>query len=199
MSKSTAYRVDDVTIVLTRREPPHVMITARGTVPTQGWSNAELVPFVYLVPPADGIQEFCFVAEPPTEIVPQVLTPIVATYTIDPLSEQGVGTSPQGVGTSPLWVRGVRVHASSNTKEALIGEVPGDRRVFVKGTLTDEGIECQALQAQNGELYTLVGDLKDFQVGDTVYVLGTIVPISFCMQGITIAVDWISKDAPKCR
>jgi hypothetical protein len=199
MTKSIVYRVDDVTIVLTKREPPHVMITARGTVPTQGWSNAELIPYLYLVPPADGIQAFCFVAEPPTGIVAQVLTPIVATYTIDPLSEQGVGTSPQGVGTSPVWVRGVRVHASSNTKEALVGEVPSGGRVFVKGTLTDEGIECQALHTENGELFTLVGDLEGFKVGDSVYVLGTIVPISFCMQGITIAVDWISKDAPKCR
>lgn len=113
------------------------------------------------------------------------------------------GTSPQGFGTSPfstspLWVRGIRVHASSNKKEILVGQLPGEGRVFVKGSLTDEGSKCQALQSQSGELYTLVGDLKDFKVGDTVYVLGTIVPVSFCMQGTTIAIDWISKHAPRC-
>jgi tetratricopeptide (TPR) repeat protein len=196
MSKSLVSRVDNVAILLTMRQPPHLIVTARGTVPTEGWRNAELLPYVYIEPPADGIQDFCFVAEPPTEFVAQVLTPIEATYTIDPLSARGVGISLQGVGTSPLWVRGVRVHASSNAKEAFVDEVPGGGRVFVKGTLTDEGVECQALRAQSGELYTLAGDLKDFEVGDPVYVLGTVVPISFCMQGTTIAVDWIGKEAP---
>lgn len=64
----------------------------------------------------------------------------------------------------------------------------GDRKVCVKGTLTDEGVECEALRAEGGQLYTVVGDLNDFKVGDMVYVLGTVVSVSFCMQGITIAV-----------
>ena len=86
-------------------------------------------------------------------------------------------------------MRGIRVHASSNMKEIPVSQLPGEGRVFVKGTLTDEGIECQVLQSESGESYTLVGDLKDFKVGDMVYVLGTIVPVSVCMQGTTIAID----------
>lgn len=227
MNKKLIYRVDEVTFLLTRRQPPQIIVTVHGTVPTSGWRNPELIPYVYLVPPADGFQDFCFVAKPPAEIAAPALTPIEATYTIDPLSPHGVGTSPQGVGTSPqdvgaspqgfgtsplgvgtspvrpspLWVRGIRVHASSNMKEIPIGQMPGEGRVFVKGTLTDEGVECQTLRTESDELYTLAGDLqeKGFKVGDTVYVLGTIVPISFCMQGTTITIDWIGKEPSLCR
>jgi len=200
MNKKTVYQVNRVTVSLSQSNPQRLSITARGVVPTPGWRQPELIPYVYITPPADGILDFNFIAEPPDETVGQVLSPIVATFpTADsPISARGVGTSPQGLGTSPMWVRGVRIHASENTKEALVGEGPKEGRVFVKGTLTDESIECQALRDQNDELYTLVGDLKGLKIGDTVYVLGAIVPISFCSQGITIAVDWMSKNAPKC-
>ena len=200
MNKKTVYRIDRVTVSRSKGDRPGLSITSHGVVPTPGWSQPELIPYVYIVPPADGILDFNFIAEPPDETVGQVLTSIVATYPIEDSasSAQGIGTSPLGFGTSPVWVRGVRVHASDNTKEALIDEGSKGGKAFVKGTLTNEGIECQVLRGQNDELYTLVGDLKGFKVGDTVYVLGAVVPISFCTQGITIAVDWISKDAPRC-
>ncbi len=71
--------------------------------------------------------------------------------------------------------------------------------ICIKGVLTDEGVECQALRTDDNELYTLVGDqVKDFKLGDKVYVSGTLAEVSFCMQGKTIAVSWISKDIPKC-
>jgi len=182
MRRSVVYRVDEVMATLLKSNPPQLNITAHGMVPTSGWRKPELVPYVYIMPPVDRIWDFVFIAEPPTEIVSQVLTPIVATYTMENTE-----------------VRGIRVHASSNMKEVLIGETPGEgRKVYVKGILTNEGIECQALRADSGELYTLVGDLQGFKIGDTVYVLGAIVLISVCMQGITIAVDQISKSASKC-
>ena len=69
--------------------------------------------------------------------------------------------------------------------------------VCVKGTLTDEGVECQAFRGTDGELYTLMGDLKEFQNGDEVVVCGTIAGVSFCMQGTTINVSWIGKEVPR--
>ncbi len=60
--------------------------------------------------------------------------------------------------------------------------------VIVKGRLTDEGVECQTLRANNGELYTLTGNLRRFKVGDKVRVVGEVVDISFCMQGTTLSV-----------
>jgi hypothetical protein len=73
----------------------------------------------------------------------------------------------------------------------------GTGTLCVKGTLTDEGVECQAFRSTDGELYTLVGDLNGFQNGDQVVVCGTIAGTSFCMQGTTINVSWIGKEAPK--
>ena len=63
--------------------------------------------------------------------------------------------------------------------------------VCVEGRLTGEGVECQALRTDDGELYTLVGDLGEFRPGDEVSVCGTIPAFSVCMQGTTIAVKRI--------
>jgi len=185
MPKSKIYRVDAVQLTVLESYPPKIRIKAYGLVPTGGWSAPELIPYVYIIPPVDGIQDFDFAAQPPPDAAIQVLRPIEASHVIE--------------NTAPSWLRGVRVHASSNNKEALLGEDAGKpRTVCIKGTLTDEGIECQALRTEDGELYTLVGDLRGFSKGDTVYVSGTIAQVSFCMQGITIAVQWISDKPPKC-
>jgi hypothetical protein len=71
--------------------------------------------------------------------------------------------------------------------------------ICIKGVLTDEGIECQALRTDDNELYTLIVDkINDFQNGERVYVCGTLAEASFCTQGKTIVVSWISSDIPKC-
>jgi hypothetical protein len=72
-------------------------------------------------------------------------------------------------------------------------------QIYVKGILTDEGVECQALRSDDNQLYTLVGDLNGFTVGDTVYVLGTTVDISICMQGVTIKIESITSTPPKAK
>ena len=64
----------------------------------------------------------------------------------------------------------------------------------VRGTLTTEGVECQALRATSGQLYTLIGDLRGFKAGDRVIVVGTDVEISFCMQGTTLSIVSIAAD-----
>jgi hypothetical protein len=60
-------------------------------------------------------------------------------------------------------------------------------------------VECQAFRGDTGDLYALIGDLKDFQNGDQVVVCGTIAEVSFWMQGTTISVSWIGKEAPKAK
>jgi hypothetical protein len=59
--------------------------------------------------------------------------------------------------------------------------------VTVTGTLTREGVECAALRADSGRLYTLTTRGR-FQPGDRVRVTGTIAQVSFCQQGTTIQV-----------
>lgn len=66
--------------------------------------------------------------------------------------------------------------------------------INVRGTLTDEGVECQALRGDDGELYTLTGDLSGFETGDRVKVRGTVAEISICQQGTTIEVQSIKDD-----
>jgi hypothetical protein len=67
---------------------------------------------------------------------------------------------------------------------------PGETRVT--GTLTAEGIECVAMQGDDGQLYTLAGNTMPFQPGDRVAVEGRIAEVSFCMQGVTIEVSAIA-------
>jgi len=67
------------------------------------------------------------------------------------------------------------------------------------GVLTDEGVECQAFRSNEGELFTLLGDLGGFSVGDKVVVCGTIAEISPCMQGTTLVISYIGKKAPKAK
>ena len=68
-----------------------------------------------------------------------------------------------------------------------------------KGELTDEGVECQAFRSEEGELFTLIGDLAGYKNGDRVVVCGTIAEISFCMQGTTLVISYIGKKTPKAK
>jgi hypothetical protein len=68
---------------------------------------------------------------------------------------------------------------------------PGSITVF--GTITDEGIECQALRDPSGQLYTLTGNVGRFFEGETVRVKGRIAEFSFCQQGTTIDVRSIEE------
>ncbi|MCB1486059.1 MAG: hypothetical protein KDJ88_01225 [Bauldia sp.] len=67
--------------------------------------------------------------------------------------------------------------------------VPAADVVTVTGTLSKEGVTCQALRGDDGTLYTLAGgDLSHFHPGDRVTVAGTETEASICMQGTTLAV-----------
>lgn len=70
--------------------------------------------------------------------------------------------------------------------------------VCAKGVLA-QGIECPLLTDKSGEkVYSLMGDLRGFKMGDEVCVAGPIADISFCMEGFpTLVVSWIGKEC-KC-
>ena len=74
------------------------------------------------------------------------------------------------------------------------GRGKGGKPIHVRGILTGEGVECQAMRTANGQLYTLTGDLGGFKTGDKVRVKGEIAQVSTCQQGITIAVEKIQED-----
>lgn len=105
--------VTSVDLSLVKTKPPQIHIVTHGTVPTSGWKHPRLSPWFYIQPPADGIQDFDFVADAPTGIVRPMITPIVGEATIprDPADYWGPGKE----------LCGVRIHARSNTKETTFG------------------------------------------------------------------------------
>jgi hypothetical protein len=75
-------------------------------------------------------------------------------------------------------------------------QTAASKSVTVIGTLTDEGVECQAMREdKTNKLYTLIPreKLSGFNNGDHVKVEGTIAEVSFCQQGTTINISSISK------
>jgi hypothetical protein len=97
--------VKDVQLKILKSNPPQLSIFATGKVSTPGWSKAELVPFMYIDPPLDGIYDFTFMAIRPEDIVPQVISPIEAGYIMKPLSDT---------------IKGVRVLAKENNVVAML-------------------------------------------------------------------------------
>ena len=81
-----------------------LVVFARGTVPTSGWTSPRLAPRVYIMPPADGVWEFDFYADPPAGIVLEVIQPIFAAATV----------------SAPAWCTGVRILAQTNSIAATI-------------------------------------------------------------------------------
>ncbi|MBW4420649.1 MAG: hypothetical protein KME13_15670 [Myxacorys californica WJT36-NPBG1] len=82
--------VTAVNLTLLESHPPQLQIIARGTVPSTGWTNPQLIPLVYVQAPPDCIYDFEFVATPPTDPAAQVITPIVAKYRFPAQGLRGV-------------------------------------------------------------------------------------------------------------
>lgn len=99
---AVVYSVDSVS--LTNSGPNDLLIVAEGIVTSEGWTNPRLMSYVYIQPPPDGIWDFVFGADPPSEISNPMPTPI---------------TAKQVVMNVPDSFKGVRVHAATNSMVAL--------------------------------------------------------------------------------
>jgi hypothetical protein len=73
---------------------------------------------------------------------------------------------------------------------SILPEQPGNPPI--EGTLTNEGVECPALRANDGKLYTLTGSLNGLKPRDRVCVVPNYIDMTYCLQGTTAHVDWIS-------
>lgn len=109
--------VESACFHINKRNPPQLAVRAIGQVNTSGWKGGELAPWIYVVQPADGIQDFEFIAIPPTGIVLEVITPIEGMV----------------CGQMQDWMKGVRIHAATNHIEVLFG----DKASSVKGRFLD--------------------------------------------------------------
>lgn len=122
-------RIYDVTLVevdFTFTDGDHaplLKVFAKGRVNTGGWSNPELGVWSYVTAPADGVLDLDFLATPPPE------------GTIVTMGFNHVSTAK--LLPVPTWVRGVRIHASTNHIEAMLPEAvqrPSSLEVTVTNT-----------------------------------------------------------------
>lgn len=98
MAKKEIFQIDSVSVSVLSKTL--IQISVKGKASSKKWTAPDLKSFVYVHNPIDSIQDYSFLAEPPTGIVPQMLTDISVTKTL-PLK---------------AWMLGVRIHATSNTK-----------------------------------------------------------------------------------
>lgn len=102
--------VTDVQLSIMDSNPRKIDGIASGNASTPGWKDAHLSRVHYVTPPADGIQDFNFLATPPAGIVSDVVTPISAKYRIE---------------QEPHWLKGVRIHAATNSMVAPLDAAAG--------------------------------------------------------------------------
>jgi hypothetical protein len=98
------YSVQSVYFHINKSNPPQLVVSAAGQVNSSGWSNGKLIPWIYIDQPADGIQDFDFVATAPSGMVLWVISPIGG----------------EGIIELENWMKGVRVHTASNKSEIML-------------------------------------------------------------------------------
>lgn len=99
--QAQVHSVESIFYNINKKNPPEVVICAIGEVPTSGWTNGKLTPWMYVVPPEDGIQDFSFIANAPLDISLSVITPITGGITW----------------VQSDWMKGIRIHSSTNSIE----------------------------------------------------------------------------------
>lgn len=87
-----------------------------------------------------------------------------------------------------------RIIAQSRPIRVSGGGMEDNERLSITGELLRANATCPRLAGDNGRVYTLAGDLDDFEPGDRVRVSGEVAEVSNCQQGTTIVVDRI-RDA----
>lgn len=93
-------------VTVAKTSPNSITVTVKAMAPTPGYSHFRLKPVTYIQAPPDGIYDLTAVGVPPGGIVAQVLSPVSFTYAWQ---------------TYPGELKGVRVHALSNSATAKLG------------------------------------------------------------------------------
>lgn len=150
MSLSKIYAIDSVDLAIIKANPPKLIVVASGRTSSTGWTGGVLVPYVYITPPADGVQEFDVVAAAPEpgSITLPVLTPLRIEHLADPMDLANYW----GAG-SPL--HGVRCHAVANCKTATF-----DAREGMKQVLTLEASDLDTYSPIPAGGPSFAGDVK---------------------------------------
>ena len=92
-------KILSVEIGFEKSDPPNLVVTVVGEVPTGGYTKPILLRAVYAMPPADGIQDYFLLATPPNGIAAQVISKVTAADTWKRFDDK-----------AEKWLKGVRVH-----------------------------------------------------------------------------------------
>jgi len=95
--------VSSIDLTLEKGSVPRGIIKAKGKVTTAGHTNPRLLQVLYVMPPADGIQDFEFYVDPP--LPSTVVAQVIADIETPPLRLEHI----------PPWMKGVRVRAQTNS------------------------------------------------------------------------------------
>jgi hypothetical protein len=95
-------KIVDVKYFEQESDPPNLVVTVTGEVPTAGYQHPTLRRATYVAPPADGVQEYFLEATPPAGNAPQVISRVKATNTW------------KGVGINTSWLKGIRVYGAGD-------------------------------------------------------------------------------------
>lgn len=106
--------VTNVDLHLMKSHPPKIAVWAEGKVASSGWRDASLDAWRYIAPPADGIQDFDFTAEPPAGSALAVVRPISAEALLENVSIENYWGPSRALA-------GVRVHAQDGAKVVMLG------------------------------------------------------------------------------
>jgi hypothetical protein len=101
------YEVTAVDAFFNKTRPVEFVVTAEGTTRTGGYTNPRLERVIYVTVPVDGIQDYDFVATPPSGVSTDQITPIAA---------EDIWEDP------PSWVRGARVRSETNSMERVVSK-----------------------------------------------------------------------------
>lgn len=74
--------VSDIQVSLVDSNPPLLFIKVTGIVPSEGWSEPQLIPFQYFAPPQNGMYDFTFMAKSPLGFAEDKQTSITAQTTM---------------------------------------------------------------------------------------------------------------------
>ncbi len=126
--KQIVKKIVKVDYAIEESNPPNLVVTVVGQVPTAGYTNVELVRVIYVTQPADGIQDYILFAVPPTDPVPQVISEVKATNTWKGYREEvlkGIRIHGTDDGVAVMAIKDTNVQ----TKEAILsweGEYAAD-------------------------------------------------------------------------
>lgn len=141
-------------------------VSAKGQVPTGGYTDPLLSPVVYFIPPSDGIQDYYLTA----------LKPSLATQVISEVS-----APPHEWANAPDWVKGVRIHGDGDGVMVKMLESAGVRartgesgRHIVVAKITQVDYEVQKSKPPV-LLVTATGEVEntnhtDFRLDRIIYV-----------------------------